>query len=229
MTEKELLLQLKVEMNKAGNKTEAIAMAAYMKNHFPFLGIKQPLRKEISKPILKELAKLPSNRFKFIVKHLWNLPEREFQYCATDFLELCIKKWDEDFIETIEWLIVNKNWWDSVDIIAAHFAGGYFKRFPENKLDIVREWCNSKNIWLNRTAILFQLGYKKETDVALLFKIILQHKSSNEFFIQKAIGWALRQYSYTDASAVIDFVEKNGLKPLSKRESLKAINRQKGS
>ena len=226
MAEKELLLQLQVEMSKAVNQTESVAMAAYMKNKFPFLGIKQPLRKAVSKSILKELAQLPPNRFKFIVKHLWNLPEREFQYCATDFLEFCIKKWDEDFIETIEWLIVNKSWWDTVDLIAAHFAGGYFKRFPENRIDIVQKWNNSENMWLNRTAILFQLGYKKETDVALLFKIILKHKSSNEFFIQKAIGWALRQYSYTDTNAVIDFVEKSDLKPLSRREALKAINRQ---
>ena len=226
MTEKELLLHLKVEMIKTGNKTEVIAMAAYMKNNFPFLGIKQPLRKTISKPILKQLAQLPPIRFEFIVKHLWNLPEREFQYCATDFLEFCIKKWDEEFIATIEWLIVNKSWWDTVDVIASHFAGGYFKRFPQHKIDVAQRWSNSENMWLNRTAILFQLGYKKKTDVALLFKIILQHKNSNEFFIQKAIGWALRQYSYTDANAVINFVERNDLKPLSKREALKAINRQ---
>jgi 3-methyladenine DNA glycosylase AlkD len=225
MTEKELLQQLQADMGKAGNNSESVAMAAYMKNNFPFLGIKQPLRKTVSKPIIKELAKLPPDRFQFIVKHLWDLPEREFQYCATDLLELCIKKWDEDFIETIEWLIVNKSWWDTVDVIASHFAGGYFKRFPEHRINVVQKWSNSKNMWLNRTAILFQLGYKKETDVELLFNIILQHKNSNEFFIQKAIGWALREYSYRDANGVIDFVAKNELKPLSRREALKAINR----
>ncbi len=226
MTEKELLVQLQTEMKHAADKNEAAAMAAYMKNNFSFLGVKQPLRKAVSKSTLKELAKLSSNRYSVVAEYLWAQPEREFQYCAIDFLEFCIKRWDENFIETIEYLIVNKSWWDTVDVVASHLAGGYFMRFPKHKIDIVQQWSNSENMWLNRTAILFQLGYKEETDVVLLFKIILQHNHSKEFFIQKAIGWALREHSYTDANAVIDFVENNELKPLSKREALKAINRQ---
>ncbi|HMP98599.1 MAG TPA: DNA alkylation repair protein, partial [Cyclobacteriaceae bacterium] len=118
---------------------------------------------------------------------------------------------------------LQKSWWDTVDLIAAKMAGNYFRIYPEQKNKYIKKWRNSKNIWLIRSAILFQLKYKTETDFNLLSDIILQHQDSNEFFIQKAIGWVLREYAYTDAAKVKKLVQTHKLKPLSMREALKHL------
>lgn len=223
MTEKQLLQQLRDILAANANAAKAKPMAAYMKNHFIFFGIQQPDRKRLTKPILKQLVHLPPHRYPAIAKHLWQQPERELHYCCMEFLEMCHKNWQEDIIETFEWMILQNSWWDSVDIIASHLVGEYFKKFPKQKKAMVLRWSNQENMWLNRTAILFQLGYKSATDEALLFKVVQQHLHSNEFFIQKAIGWALRQYAYTQPETVKQFVAANVLKPLSKREALKHL------
>jgi 3-methyladenine DNA glycosylase AlkD len=127
------------------------------------------------------------------------------------------------FIDTLEYLLITKSWWDTVDLIATHAVGTHFKRFPKIREIYLRKWRKSKNIWLRRTAILFQLGYKQETDFELLTGIIGENLGSNEFFINKAIGWALRQYAYTDPKAVKKFVKSTALHPLSRREAMKHL------
>ncbi len=221
MTEKQLLQQLKDTLAAHADAEKAKPMAAYMKNRFIFFGIKQPDRKLLTKPVLKQLSQLPPQRHAAVAKHLWQQPERELHYCCIEFLEMCRKNWQEDIIETFEWMIQQNSWWDSVDTIASHLVGEYFKKFPKQIETIVLRWSNHENMWLNRTAILFQLSYKSATDEPLLFQVIKQHSQSGEFFIQKAIGWALRQYAYTQPEAVKQFVATNVLKPLSKREALK--------
>ena len=136
------------------------------------------------------------------------------------------KKLYEDFIGLFEHLIVTKSWWDSMDGIASWCVGEHFKRFPKLIKPFTEKWMKSKNMWLQRTVILFQLGYKDKTDVNLLFKNIQKLMDSKEFFIRKAIGWALREYSKTDAQAVMNFVENNEIASLSKREALKWLKNQ---
>ena len=126
-----------------------------------------------------------------------------------------------EFIELFEELIVNKSWWDTVDYIASTLVGYYFEKWPKHKNKKAKQWARDKNLWLNRTAIIFQLKYKENTDLDLLFETILLHVHSKEFFLQKAIGWALRQYAYTDMLQVKKFVATQDLKPLSIREALK--------
>ena len=123
----------------------------------------------------------------------------------------------------MEYCIVHKSWWDSVDHLAGYCLGPYFKLFPHQLPAVTDRWNESDNMWLQRSSIMFQKAYKKETDVALLKKYILHCKDSKEFFIRKAIGWALREYSKTDPDWVIKFVERHPLSPLSKREALKRI------
>ena len=96
-------------------------------------------------------------------------------------------------------------------------------QFPEETEKVIEKFSNSENIWLNRSTILFQLDYKQKTNLDLLFALCQRHSNSDEFFIRKAIGWALREYAKTNPSAVIRFVETNNLKPLSKKEALKNI------
>ena len=122
-------------------------------------------------------------------------------------------------------MITTNSWWDSVDFIAKHILGNYLFQFPDEIEKVVTECSSSENMWLNRSAILFQLGYKNQTDAKRLFDICLQHKSSSEFFIQKAIGWALREYSKANPDEVVSFVAKADLKPLSQKEALKRINK----
>jgi 3-methyladenine DNA glycosylase AlkD len=158
-----------------------------------------------------------------ILRDLWSLPQREFQYAAMNLLDKFEKNLPEKFISTLEYLIITNSWWDTVDALASHTVGTHFKRFPKTRTKSLRKWRLSKNMWLRRTAILFQLGYKKETDFNLLCEIIRENLGSDEFFINKAIGWALRQYAYTDPQAVKRFVNATDLHPLSRREAMKHL------
>ena len=162
-----------------------------------------------------------------IIKKLWAKPEREYQYFATELVERYEKKFQEDIIDLFEYMITHKSWWDTVDRISKNLVGSYFIKFPNKRDQYLKLWLDSNNIWLQRTCILFQLAYKENTDYKLLFDIITELKGIDEFFIQKAIGWALREYSKVDVERVKDFIENHELSPLSKREGLKYINKEK--
>jgi 3-methyladenine DNA glycosylase AlkD len=205
---------------------DAFFMAKYMKNHFSFLGIKTPLRVQLWKQFLAEHENNLFSDTEIVyqtVWELWAMPERELQYCAIDLLEKTKKNWTEDIIFFFEQLLITKSWWDSVDSISGNLIGVYFLRFPNQIRPITEGWMASNNRWLQRVCLIFQLKYKEKTDVKLLFNYIHQLSFSKEFFIQKAIGWALRQYARTDADAIIAFVEVASLAPLSKREALKHL------
>ena len=217
--------ELRHKMEEAKDPLYAIPMRKYMKNKFEFLGIKSPSRKLILKDFLKDCGLPSENDVEIILKSLWELPEREFQYCAMTIAEKRLRILNKDFFPVIEFMIKNKSWWDTVDYIAANIAGGFFRRYPEFVPRQTDLWNASDNIWFIRTSVLFQLKYKKKTDLELLRAYILPHTSSSEFFIQKSIGWILREYSKTDPDWVLEFVSKNKLAPLSVREGLKWLNR----
>jgi len=203
------------------NNIEAQAMKKYMKNKFEFFGIKSPSRKEIYKLHKSNYGLLPDNGFEDIVRWCWNQPQREYQYFAMEFLGRRMKKADIEIIELYEFIIINKSWWDTVDFIAANLLGDYFKRFPEQINTITTKWMASENIWLQRSCLLFQLKYKQNTDTILMTDFINKLNGSKEFFINKAIGWLLREYSKTNSAFVVDFVGKNHLSGLSRREAVK--------
>ncbi len=208
------------------DQEKAIAMKKYLKDQFDFFGIKAPDRDELSKQFVKEYGLPDVASVDMIVKDLWELPEREYQYTALFILDRMKKHWTKDTIQLFEFLVIHKSWWDTVDSIAVSFIGILLKKYPALIMEYVQRWTASDNMWLNRTAILFQLKYKDTTDEQLLFSIIKRFTSSKEFFIQKAIGWALREYSKTMPEVVKSFVEANELAPLSKREALKVINKE---
>jgi 3-methyladenine DNA glycosylase AlkD len=198
----------------------------YMRNRYEFYGIKSPLRKEIIRQFHKENGLPDYDRVEEIVKDCWQQPQREFQYFAMEMLKKIAKKAGKERIELYKFTIVNKSWWDTVDFIAANLVGTHLKLFPEMTRPSTSKWIDSDNMWLQRTAILFQLKYKKETDTALLSGLINKMQGSKEFFINKAVGWALREYSKTNAEWVINFTENTQLANLSKREALKWLNRK---
>ena len=132
----------------------------------------------------------------------------------------------EEFIDFYEELIQTKSWWDSVDWIRK-FVGVHFQRFPHLIIPVTEKWMATNNIWLQRICLIFQLTYKEKTNFELMKKYILQLAGSKEFFIQKGAGWALRQYSKTNANGVFDFININPqLAPLTKREGLKWLRGQ---
>ncbi|OQX98466.1 MAG: hypothetical protein B6I24_05285 [Bacteroidetes bacterium 4572_128] len=218
----EILIKLKKIFSDNYNSSNSFWMKKYLKNKFEFFGIKAPLRKKLSSDFLKKKNLPKKENLEKIVKELWNFPEREFQYFVIELLKKFQNNFEKKDIFILEYLILNKSWWDTVDAIASNLVGGYFKIHNEN-LEIIEKWTNSKIFWLNRVSLLFQLKYKEKTNSDLLFSIALKHSNSDEFFIQKAIGWALRELSKTKPYLVKNFVKKNKLKPLSEREALKII------
>lgn len=219
------ILKTKYELN--GNAERAGWQKAYLRNQFEFYGVSSPELKIISKEVLREAGVPSPDEVAPLIYELWALPQREYQYFGMFLVEKIIKKTDKDFISVLEFMIVNKSWWDTVDMIATHHVGVHFRRFPDLIPTFTRKWLVSGNIWLQRTALLFQLKYKSKTDTALLFDLIGQLALHKDFFIRKAIGWALREYSKTDPDQVVGFVNDHELSPLSKREALKVINRKK--
>lgn len=213
------------ELNKKRNPETAAPMKKYMRNQFEFFGIKSDDRRLLCKDYMNSKPLPAGHELREIVSELWTLPVRDFQYFAIELLMKCKKQWNEQDIVLFEQLIINKSWWDSVDYLANQVVGPWFRKYPQHIKSITGRWNNSENIWLQRMSLLFQLKYKKDTDLNLLFRYIKNLSESKEFFVQKAIGWVLREYSKTDPEAVLDFLRQNELKPLSRREAMKVIER----
>lgn len=199
-------------------------MEAYMKNHFQFMGVPSPARKEVLKSFISssdEINQFSSTEWKLFIYQLWEQPEREFQYCALDLFPKALKTFSSNEIEFFTHLITQKSWWDTVDMLAGSHLGAFLKKHPSKFESTIESYTASENMWLNRSAIICQLKYGKNTQTDWLEFAILPHLNSKEFFHQKAIGWSLRQYAKFNPHWVVDFVSKYPLKPLSKREALK--------
>ena len=225
MNSKIFLKELQSLFKNSGDAQIALAMKAYMKNRFEFLGLKRPERDLIQKVIFKDLKINNAQELEQIVRALWKLPFREYHYVACDLLAINKNIYKDLNIEFLDFLITTNSWWDTVDFISANVIGGYYlahKKLYENDL---APWTKSTDFWKRRACIIFQLKYKNEIDTVWLSKRILENSDSKEFFLQKAIGWALRQHSQVDARWVIDFTENHPLKPLSKREALRLLNK----
>lgn len=199
-----------------------IPMERYMKNNFKFLGIKSKERKDLSKPFINHFSKSSYIDWDFI-EYFYKKDEREFQYIAIDYLVKVRKLIEYEDIEKIKNLIKEKPWWDSTDSIvkSLYLLPKKDNRFNKTMLD----WSKDENLWIKRTAIIHQLHKKSDTNKDLLEEIIVNNFNSKEFFINKAIGWALRDYSKINPKWVVDFLEKynSQLNSLSIREASKYI------
>ncbi len=220
----EYINTLKVEFAIHANPEVATKQKAYMRNQFDFFGLKAGERRDIQKPFFIKEYLPPKEDVDKLVKKLWTQPEREFHHFAQELAFKYIKKLDKKDIQLFEYMITHKSWWDTVDYIATKLVGGYMKKFPEETEKCVKRWLASGNIWLQRTALIFQLKYKEDLDSDLMASTINALLGSKEFFINKAIGWVLREYSRTDPEWVQDFVEKTPkLHGLSRREALRLM------
>jgi 3-methyladenine DNA glycosylase AlkD len=217
------VIPLKALFEQNADPILAAPMKKYMRDQFEYLGIKTPKNIALQKEFYAEYGLPELSDLDEVLRDLWAVPQREFQYVAVGLLGKFEKQLPAEFIDMIESLIVTKPWWDTVDAIAGHTVGTHFQRYPAIKKIYLARWRKAENFWLRRTTILFQLNYKKETDFDLLCDIIYENLDSKEFFINKDIGWALRQYARIDPKAVKKFVKSTPLHPLSRREAMKHI------
>ncbi|GLZ78898.1 hypothetical protein Afil01_37050 [Actinorhabdospora filicis] len=214
--------RLRTAFEAEADTARAAAMAAYMRDLFPFLGLPTPIRRSASRPLLAETKSWPEAGLAALARACWALPEREYQYFATDVLVKRARALSPAFVPVLHELVTAKSWWDTVDALASRVAGPLVAAHPELAA-VMDEWIGEEDFWLARIAILHQLTYKGDTDTARLFAYCERRKGDTEFFIRKAIGWALREYAKTDPDAVREYVKRANLPGLSRREALKNI------
>lgn len=216
---------LKEKMEAAADPEAAPAMKKYMREQFEFLGIGRPKRHDIFRTHWKTQGQPDQDELEPLIRLMWEQPFREYQYLAQAVMDKMRTHYHAAHIDLIGDLLVTKSWWDTVDFLSSHSAADIFRLYPPLIKPTVEQWRHSENIWLVRAAILFQLRYKLETDWPLLQSLADQHGQSGEFFIQKGLGWALREYSKTDGASVRAFIQTTDLKPLTVREGLKWLNK----
>jgi 3-methyladenine DNA glycosylase AlkD len=203
------------------NEQVAKGASAYMKNISVFYGIKSPERRMLQQQFTKTYGLPEIHMLEELVQHAWNQPQREFQYAAMEVVFKLKKQFAPNHILLFEFMILNKSWWDTIDFIAPNLVAEWFRKFPNERDRVISKWMLSGNIWLQRSCLLFQLKYKQQTDQTLLFSLTERLSGEKEFFIRKAIGWALREYAKVNPDPVKSFVDTTPLSGLSRREALK--------
>ncbi|MEZ5041257.1 MAG: DNA alkylation repair protein [Saprospiraceae bacterium] len=225
ITPDQYLQIVKTRFQEVGHPEVAEGQRKYMRNLFEYYGLKAPEWLAIAKTLFQEHGVFKGEALTSFVRLCMADEYREINYFGIEMMQQVLKKQPADFIDFLEELILTKSWWDSVDWLAK-LAGIHFLRYPDLIKPVTEKWMNSNNIWLQRTALIFQLLYKEKTNVPLLFGYIQRLAHSPEFFIQKGAGWALRQLTRREPEMVIEFVKTNNLAPLTKREALKWLQKQ---
>jgi 3-methyladenine DNA glycosylase AlkD len=208
----------------AADPVRAAGNRAYMRDQFPYLGIPTAQRRALSRQVLAGQPRPGEAELRVIALACWDLPEREYQYFACDLLVDHAAGCSPGLLPTLAQLITTKSWWDTVDALASNAVGPIVLRHPAT-VSTMDTWLVADDLWLVRTALLHQLRYRERTDLDRLFRYCLAQAGHRDFFIRKAIGWALRQYAWTDPEPVRDFVAKHRtvLSPLSVREAVKNL------
>lgn len=204
----------------------AAPMSKYMRDQFEFLGVKSQPRKALSKPFFAAAKTASTDDLIAFVDACWAEPEREFQYVGCELLRREAKRFEPERLDDLARYVTTGSWWDTVDALAAHPVGTLVRNYPElaKTMDV---WIDDEDFWLARTAILHQLRYKAATDTDRLFSYVDARAADTEFFIRKALGWALREYAKVEPDEVAAFVAEREelLSGLTKREALKHIAR----
>ena len=221
----ELVARLRQAYEPAADPARAAGAAAYLRHQFAFLGLTTPERRRLTRTALAGLPAPDEAGLAAVARALWAQPEREFQHTGADYLRAHVGVAGAGFVEVVRELVTTRSWWDTVDTLAAHTAGPLVSRHPE-LVAVMDVWIGDDDIWLARTALLHQLTYRDRTDADRLFDYCRQRAGAREFFIRKAIGWALRSYAATAPDAVAGFVDATpALSPLSVREATKGVVR----
>jgi 3-methyladenine DNA glycosylase AlkD len=222
----DILLTLRRELRRVAQPEKARPMQTYMKSSMPYLGVPTPIADKVFKSVFASLDLSDSESWRKVILHIWrNARYREERYAAIALARhrRFAAYQTLEALPVYEEMIVTGAWWDFVDTIAAHGIGLLLRNYKSPMRRTLLRWSRSPNMWKRRSSILCQLTFKKETDLKLLYACIEPSIDSTEFFLRKAIGWALRQYAWTDPDEVRRYVQENldRLSPLSRREALK--------
>lgn len=222
---KEFVATLKPQLTALRNRTAAIGAQSYMKDIAPFLGVKTPERRSLVKKIAREFEPPTSDELAQTARALWKLDEREFHYAAFDLIQIHIDLANRKFLEEhVEYLITHKSWWDTVDGLGSAAVSPLTDKYGCEKL--IEKWNKSENIWLVRSAIQHQRGRRFEADNKLILRYCHEHADSKEFFIVKAIGWALRDMSKVSPRDVRKFLREHpDLGRVAVREAERGLGR----
>jgi len=223
-----LLTELRHALRKSADPTKAASMQAYMKSAMPYHGVQTPVLRQVCRKMFLDVGFDSASRWREQVVHLWrNARFREERYAA---LHLSGDKRAREFqtptaVGMYEEFVVTGAWWDYVDTVAAHLLGPILREYPTPMKRKMLAWSRCDNLWKRRSSIICQLGFKQQTDLELLYACITPSLESREFFLQKAIGWALRQYARTNPHEIKRYVQLNQtrLSALSRREALKHL------
>lgn len=214
-----------ISLAAQADPTKAAGMQAYMKTDMPFYGVQHAARTEVLKRLRTDFPPADREEYEQLVLALWNLPHREERYLALGVARAHKKFVVPASLPLYRRLITEGAWWDLVDDVATHLVRDLVVGFPDQTWPEVERWVDDEEMWLRRSALLCQIGAKTATDSERLFRFCLALAHEKEFFIRKAIGWALRDYAWVDPEAVASFVRQFGdaLSPLSYREATKHI------
>ncbi len=218
---------IKTELSHKGDAKKAPQMQAYMKTDQPFYGVQSKLRKQIFRDAIKKYPITSKEEWKNVILELWNGTHREEMYQALEIAERYKIYRNESAWTLFETLLRSATNWDTVDWLSSNLIGQLVLKYRHFEIQLV-EWSDDENFWVRRASLLVHLKHKEKTNIDLLSQTILKLAHEKEFFLRKAIGWALRQYSYTNPVWVMQFVKihEDSFSGLSKREALKAINRK---
>jgi 3-methyladenine DNA glycosylase AlkD len=223
-----LLTSVRRTLRRAGDPLKAPAMQAYMKSVMPYHGVPAPELRRLCREIFADLEFPSALHWQAQVLDLWRGARfREERYAAMHLAgHLRARSFQAPAaMKVYEEMIINGAWWDYVDDLASHRVGPILRDYPAPMRRMMLSWSRSSDMWKRRTAIICQLGFKTDTDLELLYACIEPSLDSREFFLRKAIGWALRQYAWTDGAEVKRYVRLNRhrLSALSAREALKNV------
>ena len=231
MSPARLLTTLRRELRAVGDPERAKGAQAYMKSTMPFHGVGAVPFRRVCKEVFARIELPSADAWQAFVLGVWRGAKfREERYAAVELTgDRRARPFQTlDALPMYEEMIVTGAWWDCVDGIASHRIGGLLRAYPREMRRVLLAWSRDADIWKRRAAILSQLTFKQDTDLALLYACIEPSIGSREFFLRKGIGWALRQYAWTDPREVLRYVTANRarLSPLTKREALKNVIRQ---
>ena len=224
----DLLALLRAELARAGDPKKTAAMQTYMKSAMPYWGVRTAEIRALCRRVFAAHRMETAAEWRAACLRIWREAEyREERYAAIELTGFrYYRAWQTlDALPMYEEMIITGAWWDFVDQIASGRLGPLLRRYPARMRNKMLQWSRDRNLWKRRSAILCQLTFKSETGLDLLYAAIEPSLGSNEFFLRKAIGWALRQYAWTNPREVRRYVRanENRLSALSKREALKNI------
>lgn len=230
----ELVTRIAAELERRADPERAGPMAAYMRDQFHFFGTPAPAQKQAWRTAIAGLPRvLPEDVVAAAATALWERPEREHQLVACMLVNrhAATPAATFAFLDVVEQLITTKSWWDTVDSLATHAVGDIVRRHDARGRPAMDDWLTREQLWLRRSALLHMNRWKDAADSGWLFAACLSLAAERDFFIRKAIGWALREHSKVDAAAVVRFVEQHHaqLSGLSRREALKWLERRRRS